>query len=175
MTGEIMQTHLEMRIARLEKKNRALTVLVFALGILMAGSGLLLAFHTGGISRALRLKDLAIVDDSGKVRMRLAASLPDPVIAGKKVPREGSVSGILLYDSDGDERGGYVVDNAGNALLSLDSKHDQLITLVAYPGGESQLAINTNNRAFQLALSAAHEGPSIKLYKNGNDVLFHIP
>jgi hypothetical protein len=124
---------------------------------------------------ALGLKDLAIVDDSGKVRMRLAASLPDPIIAGKRVPREGSVSGILLYDGDGDERGGYVVDNAGDALLSLNSKRDQLIALVTYPGGESQLAINTNDRAFQLALSATHEGPSIKFYKNGNDVLFHIP
>jgi hypothetical protein len=175
MTVEMMQTHLEMRIACLEKKNRVLTILVLAFGILMAGSGFLLAFHTGGISCALRLKDLAIVDDSGKVRMRLAASLPDPIIAGKRVPREGSVSDILLYDGDGDERGGYVVDNAGDALLSLDSKRDQLITLVAYPGGESQLAINTTDRAFQLALSAVHEGPSINFYKNSDNVLFHIP
>jgi len=49
--------------------------------------------------------------------------LPDPVIQGKRSKRDDSIAGILIYDREGDERGGYVTDNSvGNAFLTIDSK-----------------------------------------------------
>ena len=81
--------------------------------------------------------------------MRIGAPLPDPVIEGKRSKRDDSIAGILIYDRDGDERGGYVTDNsAGNAFLTIDSKRQEQVTLVAYPGGElnSILKMSTRQR-----------------------------
>ncbi len=58
---------------------------------------------------------------------------------GKQEKRDDSVSGVMIYDSLGNERGGYVTDNSvGNAFLTLDSNIGQEVTLVAYPDGGAE-------------------------------------
>src|SRR5450755_4141178 len=51
--------------------------------------------------QSLTIKRLAIVDDNGTERVVVAAPLPDPLILGKRVKRDGPVSGILIFDPKG--------------------------------------------------------------------------
>jgi hypothetical protein len=73
---------------------------------------------------SLTVKRLAVVDDKGTERVVIAAPLPDPLILGKRVKRDGPVSGILIFDPKGNERGGYVTSDSGDlaALITLDSR-----------------------------------------------------
>src|SRR5438045_599608 len=54
----------------------------------------------------LTVRGVTVVDEKGVARVRLGAPLPDPTVMGKQVPRQGVVSGLMIYDADGDERGG---------------------------------------------------------------------
>lgn len=70
----------------------------------------------------LRLRQLSIVDANGVERVRIGAPLPEPLMLGKRVPRDGSLSGILLFDAEGTERTGYATgDSYPNVIFTLDS------------------------------------------------------
>lgn len=121
-------------------------------------------------SGVLRVRGLAVVDASGKTRVRLQAPLPEPIIMGKQGKRDDSVSGLMIYDSLGNERGGYVTDNSvGNAFLSLDSKVGQEATLVAYPNGGAEFGINDDHKD-TVAISALESGPRFRLMQRGKTV-----
>jgi hypothetical protein len=118
----------------------------------------------------LRLRGLAIVDASGKTRVRLQAPLPEPVIMGTQQKRDDSVSGVMLYDALGNERGGYVTDNSvGNAFLTLDSNTGQEVTLVAYPNGGAEFGINDDQKN-KVTLGALQTGPRLRLVRSGKTV-----
>jgi hypothetical protein len=87
----------------------------------------------------LVLRRLDIVDDQGKSRVILAAPLPPPFRFGKVGHRDGPVSGILIADSTGTERGGYVTSEGkqANALLTLDAQGRQTVLLLAEPDGST--------------------------------------
>ena len=67
----------------------------------------LLLFGTRGVVKAsaqpemLTVKRLAVVDEKGTERIVIAAPLPDPLIQGKRVKRDGPASGILKFDPKG--------------------------------------------------------------------------
>ena len=85
------------------------------------------------------------------------------------------MSGILIYDAAGDERGGYVTDSTktgGNALLSLDSKDGQVVTLVAYPHG-AELGVK-RGRSNGVVLRSLEEGSDIVIL-NGGQISFKQP
>jgi hypothetical protein len=48
-----------------------------------------------------------IVDPDGVVRMTLAGQLPNPVVDGVEYRRSSPVSGVMLRDAQGNERGGF--------------------------------------------------------------------
>ena len=56
-----------------------------------------------------------IVDEDGTIRMTLAAETPAPIIDGIQYRRAFGVSGLILYDEKGSERGGFGV--AAAALM----------------------------------------------------------
>src|ERR1700730_11510375 len=88
------------------------------------------------------VRELIVVDDHGIARVRVRAPLPEPITNGRVMKRDDTVSGILIYDAAGNERGGFVTDNSiGNAVLTLDSNVGQEITLVAYPNGGAEFGI----------------------------------
>ena len=118
----------------------------------------------------LHVRGLAVVDAAGKTRVRLQAPLPEPVIMGKQQKRDDSVSGVMIYDTLGNERGGYVTDNSvGNAFLTLDSNIGQEVTLVAYPGGGAEFGINDDQKN-KVALGALANGPLLRLVQGGKTV-----
>ena len=118
----------------------------------------------------LTARSLVIVDEHGKPRVRIGAPLPEPIIMGKIQKRDDSISGILIYDAVGNERGGYVTDHSvGNAFLTLDSNIGQEATLVAYPKGGAEFGINDDAKN-EVALSASQSGPVIRLYRAGTKI-----
>jgi hypothetical protein len=121
----------------------------------------------------LTLRGLVIVDDRGVERVRIQAPLPDPVILGKRFVRGGAVSGILLFDDEGNERSGYVTsDGYPNVFLTLDSLARQHVLFIAEPQGDPTLRLWDG--ASVATLSASPEGPSLKL-ESGKEVLTEFP
>src|SRR5579864_1806727 len=54
----------------------------------------------------LHVRGLVVEDQNGHERLRLGAPLPDPIVHGVRKKRQGAVSGLLISDANGDERGG---------------------------------------------------------------------
>jgi hypothetical protein len=93
---------------------------------------------------------------------------------GVQRKRDDSVSGVMIDDALGNERGGYVTDNsAGNAFLTLDSNIGQEVTLVAYPNGGAEFGINDDQRD-KAVLSALKSGPLLRLVQSGK-IIFEQP
>ncbi|HET9792887.1 MAG TPA: hypothetical protein VFS34_00375 [Thermoanaerobaculia bacterium] len=117
----------------------------------------------------LTVRGLSVVDANGTVRVRLGAPLPDPIADGRRIKRDEPVSGILICDAAGDERGGYVTDETktgGNALLTLDGKDGQDVTLVAYPHRGAEIGVQWR-RGSAVALRSVEEGSSITILNDG--------
>lgn len=85
-----------------------------------------------------------IIDDKGVVRMTLAAPTPDPVIGGKVYKRAFRVARMVLFDANGDERGGKgVADIPGSAVvLALDHTNSDAICLRVMPDGSIGFVMN---------------------------------
>ena len=49
----------------------------------------------------IRVNNLIVADPNGTDRVRIAAPLPDPIMLGRRFNRGESVSGVLLFDSEG--------------------------------------------------------------------------
>jgi hypothetical protein len=160
-------------IARLTKLNRRLVYLVCIVScVALASAALLLFDHrkAAQVGDELRVREITVVDEHGVERVKIGAPLPDPINQGKRGRRDDSISGILIYDSRGNERGGYVTDNSiGNAFLTLDSDRMQQVTLVAYPGGGAEFGIQ-NETKDAVALSAVDKGPKLKLVRAGETI-----
>ena len=106
--------------------------------------------------QSLKLRRLDIVDDHGVSRVILAAPAPPPTLFGKLHHRDGPVSGILLADATGTERGGYVTSDGAeaNALLTLDAQGKQTVLLLAEPEGSTLFRIwNQKNGSITMGVN----------------------
>jgi hypothetical protein len=84
----------------------------------------------------LRARGLIVEDQNGHERVRLGAPPPGPMIHGVRYKRSGDISGPLISDAAGNERGGYVTgDKSGEAFFSLDSEDEQQVLFLANPKG----------------------------------------
>jgi hypothetical protein len=85
----------------------------------------------------VKLHRLDIVDDKGVVRLTLASPTPAPLVGGKAYKRQFPASGLVLYDANGDERGGMAVaDVPGSApVLALDHANTDAIGWRVMPDG----------------------------------------
>jgi hypothetical protein len=122
----------------------------------------------------LRVRGLVVEDQSGHERLRLGAPLPDPIVHGVRRKRSGAVSGLLISDSNGNERGGFVTaDASGEAFLGLDSEEEQKVLLLANPKGGVNFIL-TNNDGNSMQLTAFANGPKLTLRK-GNQIITELP
>lgn len=103
---------------------------------------------------SVKAKEVVVVDAHGIVRARLGGDLPDAVMAGGRVSKRGEkVAGLMLYDDEGIERGGYITgDKEKNIMLSLDSKYRQSTWFIAGPTDDqtSSLRMWTSEGALEL-------------------------
>lgn len=85
-----------------------------------------------------------IVGEDGVIRMTLAAETPPPIIDGIQYRRAFGVSGLILYDENGSERGGFGVADVdgGLAVLALDHPAMDAIGWRVSPDGSVAFTIN---------------------------------
>ena len=121
-----------------------------------------------------------MVDERGTERVLIAAPVPDAMIAGKRHKRDGAVSGVMIFDATGTERGGYVTgDGYANAMLTLDGAgltndgHDsQTVLLLAEPDGGTMFRIWNRDKG-SLTMGVL-DNPFLNVKQNGKP-LFITP
>lgn len=130
--------------------------------------------------RILKVRGLIIVDSLGIERVIIASQIPtsQSSLGNRLYPREKgtNVSGLMIYDSEGQERGGYVTDDDyGNAFLTLDSKTGQTFLALAEPygatalqlwdrKGRNKISLETTDSIAQINIK--NNNKSIKLYRD---------
>jgi hypothetical protein len=166
-------------IERLSLRNRrlaralAVSVTVLALGFVALAVRGLPPARTAADGGILKVRGLVVVDGNGVERVRIQAPLPDPLVLGKRFPRGGAVSGILLSDEEGNERSGYVTsDGYPNVFFTLDSLARQHVLFITEPQGDPTLRLWDGTSV--ATLSAGADGPRLKL-TSGERTLFEVP
>lgn len=127
---------LDARLAACERQIRHLRRALGLTTSLLGCAGLLAMTGFAGRGRgatqppvvdSLQVRQLLVVDDAGTVRARVGGNLPDAVYQGRRVRRGDQAAGVLLYDKEGLERGGYVTfDRSGVVALTLDNRGQQV-------------------------------------------------
>ena len=167
------------RIARVERHNRWLTG---ALLMMMVGSvsGFGLGFAHANSAPALggdlTVRSLSVVDPAGVTRVKIAAPAPAPIVMGKVKPRDGVVSGIILYDAKGNERSGYVTSDSKdypNVLFTLDDEQHQRVLFIAEPGGATTLRL-FKDKQNMAEMNLVGDRPGLRLVRNGKTI-FQAP
>jgi hypothetical protein len=124
-----------------------------------------------GTDGILKVRGLIVVDERGIERVRIGAPLPDPIVEGKRGPRQGVVSGILIFDADGDERGSLVTNATGDAFMTLDAKKGQQTVFVANRNGGANLALwSGGNRNDNYVSLRAVPTPLIEIVQGGKRI-----
>jgi hypothetical protein len=117
---------------------------------------------------------LAVVDQKGVERVVISAPLPDPVIHGAQGKRDTPMSGILIYDSKGNERGGYGTSDAQDlsALLTLDSENEQVFT--AYANAGSGASVWVSNEKHENVVMSTHNTALLEI-THGKNIVYKQP
>ena len=167
-------------LAALRRKYQFLTRMVLGIFILWLATVLVLFSRSAGafqttaptdrsVPRAdsLRVRELVVVDANGTPRVRIAAPLPDPIMLGKRSKRGDAVSGLLLYDAEGNERGGYVTGDEGrDVALTLDEINRAAVHLSVSDRGEMHFALS-NGRGGYAGMGVQPSGAWFRLDKPG--------
>ncbi|HTR46623.1 MAG TPA: hypothetical protein VMM16_04460 [Verrucomicrobiae bacterium] len=169
---------LETRILRLQRNYNRLLVLQTVLAAAVIGAYLssIQPMHASSTSDVLRIRELVIVDENGIERVIVGAPLPGQWENGKvntrRVERPFKQAGLLIFDKEGIERGGYVTeDTHDNALLTLDDKKRQEVLLVTGAEPTSSFRMWTAKDSLELRVDPDLNGPTLKMIRDGKTVL----
>ena len=120
-------------------------------------------------NEVLKVRGLVVTDSTGVERVIVGSHFPPPQGIGHRKYRgdNSGVSGVMLYDHEGQERGGYVTgDSYGNIFLSLDSKISQRVLFMAEPQGASVLKMWGKN-GNEINLGASDDDTWLDIKDNG--------
>lgn len=129
-------------------------------------------------NKILKVRGIVVVDTLGVERAILAAHLPEAQRNGGRLysgRSQTGVSGLMLYDSEGLERGGYVTDDEyGNIFLTLDSKSNQTAMFLAEPQGATTMRMwsRTGNKVdflvddHELKVDMVKKGKKLNIVNN---------
>ncbi|WP_342117877.1 hypothetical protein [Pseudoduganella sp. OTU4001] len=163
-----MTKSIEERLATLEQENASLrkritrqnaawlfSVLALVGGVAVAGVAV-----KDAVFNSIKAREVVVVDAKGTVRARIGGDVPDAVMAGGRVSKRGDkAAGMIIYDSEGIERGGYVTtDTESNAMITLDSKYRMAAILVAGPDASQTSAMSLITKDSMLDLRADANG-----------------
>lgn len=92
----------------------------------------------------LVVRRIDVVDEQNVIRLSLASPTPAPVIDGIQYKRAFPVSGLVMFDADGNERGGYgVADIEGSAtVLAQDHVNGDAVGWRVMPDGSVSFSMN---------------------------------
>src|SRR5687768_17557518 len=179
MTSDDRITQLSVTVERLERRSqRARVSLLAAIAIVItvplvhyvtkpetAEAGTSAKAETDS---SLTIRELVIVDAMGTPRVRIAAPLPDPIMLGKRFNRGGVVSGILIYDAEGNERGGYVTgDESRGAAITLDEIMRAAVHIGAEDRGAAHVSVDNGLGGYGLFGINQRDGAYIRLHSEG--------
>lgn len=122
----------------------------------------------------LKVRGLVVTDSTGVERVIIGTHLPPAQSFGYRFYRgdNSGVSGVMLYDYEGQERGGYVTDDSyGNVFLTLDSKISQRVLFMTEPQGASTLKMWGKNNN-QIQLGSSDDGTWFDVLNNGKSNSF---
>lgn len=111
--------------------------------------------------QTLQVNELVVVDKNGTPRVRIAGNHSDPVMLGKRSKRNGEVAGVMLYDGEGNERGGYVTGER-SISLTMDEINRAAMHLGVNDKGEMHFAF-ANGRGGFLGMGVIPTGPWLRL------------
>lgn len=174
-----MQNGIEERVLACESENAKLRRIVFRQNVLWLIALLLIVGHAiikNPTPSFIKAREIAVVDAKGVVRARLSGDLPDGVMAGGRVSKRGSkAAGLIIYDEEGIERGGYVTQDEGsNAMLTLDSKYKQAALFVAGPDQPQTSALKLWTQGGAIELRSDSDGSRISVFDKSG-VTFQQP
>ena len=69
---------------------------------------------------------------------------------GRRYERGDPVSGILIFDSEGNERGGYITDEERNAALTLDEINRAAIHIGTNDRGEAHFSLSNGRGGYAI-------------------------
>jgi hypothetical protein len=118
--------------------------------------------------QSLKVSELVVVDPKGVERVRIGGDLPDATINGKRVPRGEKAAGVLLYDTTGQERSGYVTWESGNVGLTLGTRKGQVALFAA---GLEGSALSMWHGKDSIELRSDEDGSRITAVQDGRIVL----
>lgn len=169
----------EERITRLEAEVRRLRLAGFA----AAAVATIMAFSAFAQSRpvarfdqlsadTIRVRNIIVADPDNVERVRIAAPLPDPIMLGKRFNRGEAVSGILLFDGEGNERGGYVTSDESRAVaLTLDEVMRAAVHIGVNDRGESHITFSNGLGGYGGVGMRADTGPYLRFESVGGAVV----
>lgn len=172
-----MDDQLEQRILACEQENARLRKKInrqnglWVLGLLLALGGGAIAGNSirNAVFDSVKAREVVVVDGKGVIRARLGGDLPDAVMAGGRVSKRGSkAAGVMLYDEEGIERGGYVTQDEGsNVMLTLDSKYRQAALFVAGPDQAQASAMKLWTAGSSIELRSDSNGSRLSVADKG--------
>jgi hypothetical protein len=159
------------RLRRLERQVRILTlgwVVTIVLGLTIG------AKWQADQPESLRVRQLTIVDADGTERVWIGAPLRDPFVQGRRTERAGPVSGIVVLDGQGNERGGFVTsDKSGEVFLGLDSETAQEVLFLVNPTGGGHLSFFDSDKNLA-QIGVLNKRPTLVLRERG-ETIFEQP
>ena len=175
------QQDLIIRLSLLERRNRWLfsgLAGTWALGVLLASTLIPAAQAQDEVSSRPLLvnhiiaRKITVTDENGQERVVIGAPLPEPRLVGRQSKRGDAVSGILLFDGSGNERGGYVTGDGpfSSVSLTLDEIGRAAVALWAGQRGEAGLSIN-NNLGHQVVLGVSPADGHLVINRQGKPVV----
>lgn len=151
------------RLETLETSVRRLRLLAGALGLTLAG--LIATGFAPGPASEVRARRLVIVDHAGTIR----ASIGEDAPGGDRISR---AAGLILYDTKGNERGGFSTMADGSVVLGLDSPvgvgapmRDRIGLKVMPDGSAYVMLIDNETRAVAKLQSDGTGGGGVQVFK----------
>jgi len=132
-----MDTSLNQRIETVECRVRTLRISLLVLLPMAVFFAVLPSAKSSAPETHLRVRSLAVVDDHGVERVRIAAPLSNPVSGGKESQRRSKSYGIQLNDAKGNEFGGFTIADDGALVSCFDWTVGEAICMFAMPSGEA--------------------------------------
>jgi hypothetical protein len=119
----------------------------------------------------IHVRGVVVEDAKGVERLRLGAPLPDPMGKdGVRHARSGAISGLVISDPTGTERGGFATsDKFDEAFLGLDSQKGQEVLFLANPGGGTNLDL-FDRAGNEAQITVFPSGPKLVMKKAGQVV-----
>lgn len=172
----------EERIRRLERQVRRLSAICgcLLLAAAVTATGAAAFQEKAGKSltvERLKVRRIDVVDEKGTSRVVIAAPAPGPVIDGKTYKRRVSASGVILNDSDGNERGAFVVMDDGTTALLIDyaKGKGEAVGMFA-SGGNARLFLKDRRQFFRIMNSVDRDGrTSLELRDAQGEVESRLP